>query len=80
MSARPLPSHDLTLIDDRRLVYQGPLTLAGLRAASFRTADGMGVIVSSDPANPAGEAFHLSITRPGSPPSDDDIAMVRIAV
>ncbi len=80
MRTRSLPSHDLTLIDDRRLVYQGPLTLAGLHAASFRTEDGMGVVVSVDPANPAGDAFHLSITRPGYPPSDDDIAVVRIAV
>ncbi len=80
MRTRSLPSHDLTLIDDRRLVYQGPLTLAGLHAASFRTADGMGVVVSFNPDTPASDAFHLSITRPGVPPSDDDIAVVRIAV
>ncbi len=80
MSTRSLPSHDLTLIDDRRLIYQGPLTLAGLHAASFRTEDGMGVVVSVDPDTPAGDAFHLSITRPGVPPSDDAIAVVRIAV
>jgi len=80
MSTRSLPSHDLTLIDDRRLIYQGPLTLAGLHAASFRTEDGLGVVVSVDPDTPASDAFHLSITRPGVPPSDDDIAVVRIAV
>ncbi len=80
MRTRSLPSHDLTLIDDRRLVYEGPLTLAGLRAATFHTADGLGVVVSFDPDTPTSEAFHLSITRPGSPPSDDDIAVVRIAV
>ncbi len=80
MSARTLPSHDLTLIDDRRLVYEGALDLGGFRGASFRTADGMGVVVSIDPALPAGEGFHISITRPGHPPSDDDIAVVRIAV
>jgi len=80
MRTRSLPSHDLTLIDDRRLVYQGPLTLAGLHAASFRTADGMGVVVSFNLDTPASDAFHLSITRPGVPPSDDDIAVVRIAV
>jgi len=80
MRTRSLPAHDLTLIDDRRLVYQGPLTLAGLHAASFRTADGMGVVVSVDLDTPASDAFHLSITRPGVPPSDDDIAVVRIAV
>ncbi len=80
MSARTLPNHDLTLIDDRRLVYQGALDLGGFRGASFHTADGLGVVVSIDPALPAGEAFHISITRPGYPPSDDDIAVVRIAV
>jgi hypothetical protein len=80
MSARTLPSHDLTLIDDRRLVYEGALDLGGFRGASFRTADGMGVVVSIDPAIPTGEGFHISITRPGHPPSDDDIAVVRIAV
>ncbi len=80
MRMRSLPSHDLTLIDDRRLVYEGPLTLAGLHAASFRTEDGMGVVVSFNPDTPSSDAFHLSITRPGFPPSDDDIAVVRIAV
>ncbi len=80
MSARTLPSHDLTLIDDRRLVYEGAVDLDGFRGASFRTADGMGVVVSIDPAIPTGEGFHISITRPGHPPSDDDIAVVRIAV
>jgi len=80
MHARTLPSHDLKLIDDRRLVYEGALDLGGFRGVSFRTADGMGVVVSIDPAIPAGEGFHISITRPGHPPSDDDIALVRIAV
>ncbi len=80
MRMRSLPSHDLKLIDDRRLVYEGPLTLAGLHAASFRTEDGMGVVVSFNPDTPSSDAFHLSITRPGFPPSDDDIAVVRIAV
>ena len=47
MSTRSLPSHDLKLIDDRRLVYEAPLTLAGLHAASFRTEDGMGVVVAA---------------------------------
>ncbi len=80
MSARTLPSHDLKLIDDRRLVYDGALDLGGFRGVSFRTADDMGVVVSIDPALPGGEGFHLTITRPGHPPSDDDIAVVRIAV
>jgi len=80
MRMRSLPAHDLKLIDDRRLVYEGPLTLAGLHAASFRTEDGLGVIVSFNPDTPGSDAFHLSITRPGFPPSDDDIAVVRIAV
>jgi len=78
--ARTLPRHDLKLIDDRRLVYEGALDLGGFRGVSFRTADGLGVVVSIDPAIPAGEGFHISITRPGHPPSDDDIAVVRIAV
>jgi len=80
MSARTLPSHDLKLIDDRRLVYEGALDLGGFRGVSFRAADGMGVVVSIDPALLGGEGFHLSITRPGQPPSDDDITVVRIAV
>ncbi len=80
MHVRTLPSHDLKLIDDRRLVYEGALDLGGFRGVSFHTADGMGVVVSIDPNTPAGEAFHLSITRSGHPPSDDDIAVVRIAV
>jgi len=80
LHARTLPSHDLTLIDDRRLVYEGALDLGGFRGASFRTADDMGVVVSIDPDTPAGEGFRLSITHPGRPPTDDDIAVVRIAV
>jgi len=78
--ARTLPSHDLTLIDDRRLVYEEALDLGGFRGASFRTADDMGVVVSIDPDTPAGVGFRISITRPGRPPTDDDIAVVRIAV
>jgi len=80
MHARTLPTHSLRLIDDRDLMYEGPLDRGGFHGASFRTADGMGVVVSIDPDTPAGAAFRLSITRPGYPPSDDDIAVVRIAV
>ncbi len=80
MNARTLPRNDLKLIDDRCLVYEGPLDRGGFHGASFRTDDGMGVVVSIDPDTPAGAAFRLSITRPGYPPSDDDIAVVRIAV
>ena len=80
MNARTLPTHSLRLIDDRDLMYEGPIDRGGFHGASFRTDDGMGVVVSIDPDTPAGEAFRLSITRPGYPPSDDDIAVVRIAV
>jgi len=80
MNARTLPCNDVKLIDDRRLVYEGPLTLGPLRGATFHTDDGLGVVVSIDPDTPAGAVFRLSITRPNQPPTDDDIAVVRIAV
>ncbi len=80
MSTRTLPSHSLRLIDDRDLMYEGPIDRDGFQGAHFHTDDGMGVVVSIDPHTPAGVAFRLSITRPGYPPSDDDIAVVRIAV
>jgi len=80
MHTRTLPTHSLRLIDDRDLMYEWPIDRGGFRGVSFHTDDGMGVVVSIDPDTPAGEGFHLSITRPGHPPSDDDIAVVRIAV
>lgn len=80
MARRILPSADLKLIDDRRLVYEGMLGQGSLQAASFQTADRMGVIVSIEPETPQGEAFHISVTRPDRPPTDDDLAVVRIAV
>lgn len=80
MSTRTLPAHDLKLIDDRRLIYQGTVGVGPFQGAAFQAEDGLGVIVSIDTDVPTGAAFRLSVTRPGFPPTDDDLAVVRIAI
>ena len=80
MPTRTLPTHDLKLIDDRRLVYQGEIASGPFQGAGFQAEDGMGVIVSIEQASSGREVYHISVTRPDQPPTDDDLAVVRIAV
>lgn len=80
MPTRTLPEHDLKLIDDRRLAYQGVTAIGTFRGAAFQAEDGLGVIVSIDEGAGASAAYHISVTRPDGVPSDADLAVVRVAV